>query len=220
MMGSLRPNEHVNAALKHMAVHDPVLYQKMSSLEALPDFPIQGSADSHFHALARTILSQQLAGKAAKTIHDRVKRLGSNGRFPTPGSLLELDEESVRECGVSAAKQAALRALASSIESGSLRLRGMTARDDATIIDQLTTVRGIGTWSAQMFLIFRLGRIDVLPVGDLGVQEGLRILDGLEHRPTAKQLNLRGAVWRPFRTFATWTLYRVVDEHRLIEQRV
>ena len=208
-------NKHVHAAEKHMARSDPALHSAMRRLEKLPAFPTPASAQSHFHSLARTILYQQLAGKAAATTQHRVKRLGRNGRFPTAGRFLELDSQEVRNCGVSSAKQAALRDLASRVDSRRLSLRGLKTQSDAVIIDTLTSVRGIGIWTAQMFLIFRLGRIDVLPAGDLGVQEGLRILDGLKKRPTANQLTARGEAWEPFRTFATWALYRVVDEHRL-----
>ncbi|HAW96430.1 MAG: DNA-3-methyladenine glycosylase [Phycisphaerae bacterium] len=203
-----------SAAIQHMAHHDPALHSAMKRLESLPAFPAKGSAQSHFHSLARSILSQQLAGSAARTIHDRVKRLGVNGRFPTPGSFLRLDIERIRGCGVSSAKTAAIRELAQSIESGQLSLRGLAGRSDERIIKDLTTIRGIGIWTAQMFLIFRLGRLDVLPSGDLGVREGLRILDGLDERPTARELEARGEAWAPYRTFATWALYRVVDEHR------
>ena len=205
----------LRSAGRHMAKHDKALSTEMAKLEPLPVFPLPGSANSHFHSLAKTILYQQLAGNAAKTIHDRVRRLGVNGRFPTPHRFLALENEMIRACGVSAPKQAAIRDLASRIETGRLSLRALKYMDDDEIIKQLTTVRGIGPWSAQMFLIFRLGRTDVLPSGDLGVQEGLRIMDGLEIRPTAAQLEERSRIWKPFRSFATWTLYRVVDEHRL-----
>ena len=206
------------AAEKHLAKNDPHLHSAMSRLEALPAFPSPGSAQSHFHSLARSILSQQLAGKAAQTIHDRVRRLGYHGRFPTPSGFLSLDSDAVRSCGVSGAKEAAIKDLASSLESKSLSLRGLKNKSDDTIISDLISIRGIGIWTAQMFLIFRLGRIDVLPTGDLGVQEGLKILDGLERRPTAKELDVRGRNWAPYRTFATWTLYRLVDEHRALHQ--
>ena len=206
------------AAEKHLAKNDPHLHSAMSRLEALPAFPSPGSAQSHFHSLARSILSQQLAGKAAQTIHDRVRRLGYNGRFPTPSGFLRLDSDAVRSCGVSGAKEAAIKDLASNLESKSLSLRGLKNKSDDKIISDLISIRGIGIWTAQMFLIFRLGRLDVLPTGDLGVQEGLRILDGLERRPTSKELDLRGRTWAPHRTFATWTLYRLVDEHRALHQ--
>ena len=213
----MNARQHLSAS-RHMAEHDPRLHTAMSRLVALPVFPSAGSAQSHFHSLARSILSQQLAGKAAQTIHDRVKRLGHNGRFPTPAGFLRLESDAVRACGVSGAKEAAIKDLASNLESRSLSLRGLKNKSDETIINDLISVRGIGIWTAQMFLIFRLGRLDVLPTGDLGVQEGLRILDGLERRPTSKELDLRGRTWAPHRTFATWTLYRLVDEHRALHQ--
>ena len=203
-----------SAAIRHMARHDPSLHSAMRRLEKLPKFPVKGGAQSHFHALARSILSQQLAGSAARTIHDRVKRLSENGRFPTPDSFLRLNTERIRLCGVSSAKEAAIRDLARSLRSGQLSLRGLPSKSDERIIKDLTRIRGIGVWTAQMFLMFRLGRLDVLPSGDLGVREGLRILDGMSDRPTAAQLEARGEAWAPYRTFATWTLYRIVDEHR------
>ena len=213
-MARLSANRHL-CVRKHMMKCDPALHSAMSRLEELPSFPSAGSAQTHFHSLARSILSQQLAGKAARTIHDRVKRLGHNGRFPTPGGFLGLQTEALRSCGVSSAKEAAIRDLASNLDSRRLSLRGLKNKSDETIINDLISVRGIGIWTAQMFLIFRLGRLDVLPTGDLGVQEGLRILDDLANRPTAKELDVRGRDWAPYRTFATWTLYRLVDEHRL-----
>ena len=205
-------------ARRHIARSDRRLAEKMKLLEPMPSFPIPGSSNSHFHSLARTILFQQLAGKAASTIHERVKRLGSHGRFPTPSKMLSIDPDELRRCGVSAAKQAALNDLAARIESGRLTLRGLKTKEDDEIIQRLTKVRGIGIWSAQMFLIFRLGRTDILPSGDLGVQEGLRILDGLMNRPTPSELEERAKVWKPYRSFATWTLYRIVDEQRRISK--
>ena len=216
-MSRMNARQHL-AASRHLANTDPRLHSAMSRLEALPVLPTAGSAQSHFHSLARSILSQQLAGKAAQTIHDRVRRLGHNGRFPTPASFLRLESEAVRACGVSGAKEAAIKDLASNLESGSLSLRGLKSKSDQTIINDLISVRGIGVWTAQMFLIFRLGRLDVLPTGDLGVQEGLKILDRLERRPTAKELEVRGRNWAPYRTFATWTLYRLVDDHRALHR--
>lgn len=168
-------------------------------------------ADSHFHALARSILHQQLAGKAAATIHGRVRALTPGSRFPRPEQLLELPDGLLRGAGVSGSKIAALRDLAGRVESKQLRLRGLSARSDEHIIEELTAVRGIGVWTAQMFLMFRLGRLDVLPVGDLGVQEGLRRLDGLEERPRPAEVGERGEVWKPLRSVASWILWRLAD---------
>ena len=204
----------LRTALAHMKSADPLLAKAMKRLAPMPSFPMPGSADSHFHSLSRTILYQQLAGNAAKTIHDRVRRLGNHGRFPTPKAFLSLSSESIRSCGVSGPKQASLRDLADNIDSGALSLRTLTHMDDDQIIQKLTLVRGIGLWTAQMFLIFRMGRQDVLPTGDLGVQEGARILDGLHNRPSPAELAERGMCWKPYRSLATWTLYRIVDEHR------
>ena len=168
-------------------------------------------ADSHFHALARSILHQQLAGKAAATIHGRVRALTPGSRFPRPEQLLELPDGDLRGAGVSGSKIAALRDLAGRVESKELRLRGLSAQPDEHIIEELTAVRGIGVWTAQMFLMFRLGRLDVLPVGDLGVQEGLRRLDGLEERPRPAEVEERGEVWKPLRSVASWVLWRLAD---------
>jgi len=105
----------------------------------------------------------------------------------------------------------AVRELAEKIVSGELRLRGIARHDDGEIIRRLTSVWGIGEWTAQMFLIFKLGRLDVMPTGDLGVQEGLRVLDGLDARPSPDELLGRAEVWRPLCSVAAWFLWRLAD---------
>jgi 3-methyladenine DNA glycosylase/8-oxoguanine DNA glycosylase len=186
-------------------------------MDRLPAFPGLGnrrSADSHFHSLARTIIHQQLAGKAAATIHDRVRRLTPGTRFPSAEEVHRLSAKRLQAAGLSRSKQQAMKDLAGRVLDGQLNLRSISRLDDGDIISTLTQVHGIGVWSAQMFLMFRLGRLDVLPAGDLGVQEGLRLLDNLDTRPTPSQLAARGECWRPLRSVATWMLYRLVDEHR------
>ena len=118
----------------------------------------------------------------------------------------------MRGAGLSRAKLAAVRDLADRAESGALRLQGLGRLPDDAILERLVQVRGIGPWTAQMFLMFKLGRLDVLPVGDLGVQEGLRILDGRKARPGPVEVEERGAVWAPLRSVATWIMWRLVDE--------
>ena len=108
----------------------------------------------------------------------------------------------------------AIKALAKSTATGELTLKSISRQTDDAIIEQLTRIRGIGKWSGQMFLMFRLGRLDVLPSGDLGVQEGMRILDGRATRPTPRQLEERGTLWKPLRSVAAWYMYRIVDEYR------
>jgi 3-methyladenine DNA glycosylase/8-oxoguanine DNA glycosylase len=118
----------------------------------------------------------------------------------------------MRGAGLSRAKLTAVRDLADRAESGALRLQGLGRLPDDAILERLVQVRGIGPWTAQMFLMFKLGRLDVLPVGDLGVQEGLRILDGRKERPGPVEVEERGAVWAPLRSVATWIMWRLVDE--------
>ncbi|MCP4093437.1 MAG: DNA-3-methyladenine glycosylase 2 family protein [Planctomycetes bacterium] len=185
----------------------------MRTLPKFQGFPApDASRGTRYESLARAIVFQQLAYKAADTIHGRVCALTPGSRFPKPAELLTLPEGSLRGAGLSAAKFAAVRDLAGHIQDGRLHLSSIHHHDDDRIIELLTAVRGIGVWTAQMFLIFHLGRLDVLPSGDLGVQEGLRILDDLEKRPTPKELEARGAVWAPLSSVACWMLYRVVDE--------
>jgi 3-methyladenine DNA glycosylase/8-oxoguanine DNA glycosylase len=166
---------------------------------------------SHFHSLARAIISQQLAGKAADTIYRRVKGLVPGRSFPTTAQFLELSDEELRGAGLSRAKTRAIRDLAERVETGTLKLRVLGRQPDEEVVRRLTEVWGIGEWSAQMFLIFRLGRLDVMPAGDLGVQEGLRVLDGLAERPRPAWILKRSEPWRPLRSVASWVLWQIVD---------
>jgi len=189
---------------------DPVLAQAMARVAPFPDFPIRSGSDSHFHSLAKAIVHQQLSTKAAGTIHGRVRSLSPGRRFPTPPEILELPDAHLRGAGLSRAKTAAIQDLATKTLDGSLGLRTIARYSDEEVIEILTQVRGIGVWSAQMFLLFRLGRQDVMAGGDLGLQEGLRILDGLPERPGPKELELRAEVWAPLRSVASWVLWRLV----------
>jgi DNA-3-methyladenine glycosylase II len=173
---------------------------------------MRGLADSHFHSLARAIVSQQLALAAARTIHDRVKALSSGPRFPRPEELLALRPELLRGAGLSSAKLAAVTDLAQRCCDGRLVLPQVSRLSDEAIIERLVEVRGIGRWTAQMFLMFRLGRLDVLAPDDLGLREGLRRLDGLTERPTPKELAARGECWAPLRSVASWVLWRLCEE--------
>ena len=179
----------------------------MARTEAFPGFPEPAERrQSHMAALAHAIIFQQLAGAAARAIHGRVVALTPGPRFPDPHELGQLDDERLRGAGLSANKLRCLRDLSERVLDGRLRLHGIGRRDDAAIIEHLVQVRGIGVWTAQMFLMFRLGRLDVLPAGDL---EGLRRLDGLATRPTPAELSARAEVWAPLRSVASWTLWRL-----------
>lgn len=165
-------------------------------------------------ALARAILYQQLSGKAAATIVGRVEIATGSKRLHAE-SLTGVDDQSLRGCGVSANKLLALRDLSARATRGEIPDVAQMARmDDAAIIAALSAVRGIGAWTVQMMLMFRLGRPDVLPVDDLGIRKGAQRVDGLEAMPTPKELAARGEVWGPYRTLAGMYLWRIADAER------
>jgi 3-methyladenine DNA glycosylase/8-oxoguanine DNA glycosylase len=204
------------ADLRALSSRDPVLGAAMKRLAPFPGFPsgVHRAQRTHWEALSRAIIFQQLATKAAETIHERVCLLGGGKRFPKCAELLALEDERLRAAGLSRNKLLALRDLAQRIEDGRLALRSLARVSDAAIVERLVEVRGIGEWSAQMFLLFRLGRLDVGPAGDLGVQEGLRLLDGRAERPTPKVALERMEPWRPLRSVGAWTMWRLVEAER------
>lgn len=168
---------------------------------------------SPFEALMRSIIYQQLSGKAAETIYRRTLALFSDdGTPPTPAQVLEASPELLRSAGVSRAKAAALHDLAAHTLDGTVPpLEALHAMENDAIIERLTRVRGIGPWTVEMLLLFRLGRPDVLPVTDLGVRKGFMLTYGLDALPTPSELRHYGERWRPFRSVASWYLWRAVD---------
>jgi DNA-3-methyladenine glycosylase II len=170
------------------------------------------AARSPFESLTRAIVHQQLTGKVAETILGRVMTALAAGRMPTPVMVLAAPEATLRSAGLSRSKIAALRDLAAKTASGELpplaRLRRL---DDEAVIETLTTVRGIGRWTAEMFLIFKLGRQDVLPVGDFGVRKGFGLVFKRGRLPEPDEVGRRGERWRPFRTAAAWYLWRAAE---------
>lgn len=169
---------------------------------------------SLFAALTRSIVYQQLSGKAAATILGRVRALFYPKRFPTPADILAAPVQQLRSAGLSAAKAAALKDLARLTRDGTVpTLARVRQMPDAEIVERLTAVRGIGPWTVEMLLIFRLGRPDVLPVTDLGVRKGFAVTYGLGERlPTADELTRRAERWRPYRSVASWYLWRALDQ--------
>lgn len=167
---------------------------------------------SLFEALAQAIVYQQLNGKAAATIHGRFVAAFRPRRHPTPADVLAADPAALRACGLSTAKTAAIRDLAARVEARQLPTLAQLARlDDDAIAEAVTTVRGIGRWTADMLLMFRLGRPDVLPVGDYGVQQGTQRVYRLRTLPTAAVLERRAAAWRPWRTLGSWYMWRALE---------
>ncbi|RMH04725.1 MAG: DNA-3-methyladenine glycosylase 2 family protein [Planctomycetota bacterium] len=202
-----------SAQLRALARRDPALGRVMRRIRpGFPGFPAGSMRRwSRYQMLARAIVFQQLAYRAAATIWDRCCALTPGPGFPRPEELARISDARLRSAGLSRNKALSVRDLAARVADGSLRLRSIHRADDAEVLERLCSVRGIGPWTAQMFLIFKLGRLDVLPTTDLGVQEGLKILDDLPARPTPAELAARGAVWAPLRSVAAWYLWRLVD---------
>lgn len=202
--------------LRDLARADPALGAVLASVDPFPGFPDAKNRRqrSHYAALSSAIVYQQLHGKAAATIYARLCALTPGPNFPTAAEVPTLSDERLLGAGLSRNKLAAVRDLAAQIEDRRLRLAGIARRTDEEIIERLTCVRGIGAWTAQMFLMFRIGRLDVMAEGDLGVQEGLRLLDGLHERPTRKQALARAERWRPLRSVGCWAMWRLVESRR------
>jgi DNA-3-methyladenine glycosylase II len=203
------------AALRALARRDPVLGREMKALPRFPGFPQAADKRGTFYeSLTRAICYQQLTGKAAATIHGRVCALTPGARFPRPDEVARLPATALRGAGLSRAKVASITDLAARVRTGELKLRGLSRLTDDEVIERLVQVRGIGVWSAQMFLMFRLGRLDVMPATDLGVQEGIRLLDGDTERPKPDRALARAEAWRPLRSVGAWLMWRHVEAVR------
>jgi DNA-3-methyladenine glycosylase II len=162
-----------------------------------------------YAALVRAILFQQLAGAAANAIQRKFFALyGEDGEPPSPPQILETTDDQFRGAGISRQKMGYLRDLAAHVADGRLRLNELPSLSDEDVIEHVTAVKGLGEWSAHMFLMFHLGRPDVLPVGDLGVRHGMRITYGLPELPTPKQALEIGAPWTPYRSVGSWYMWR------------
>lgn len=193
---------------QHLRRSDPVLARIIDKVGAYRGgSPERGT---HFAALTRAIVYQQLSGKAAATILGRVHGL-FGGRPPTPRQLLDTPDATLRAAGLSTQKLSYLRDLAARVEDGRLPVAKLGRLSDSEAIDVLTGVKGIGRWSAQVYLMFRLGRPDVLPDGDLGIQKAIQRAYGLRKLPDPRKVQRIGAAWAPHRTLASWYLWRSLD---------
>ena len=196
------------SSVRYLKAADPILAKVIS---AVGPCRIQLRADgTHFQALARSIVFQQLSGKAASTIHARFNALCPGG-VATPEAVLATSDAKLRSAGLSRQKIGYLRDLSRKVVDGSLPLDHVHSLDDDDLIAHLVQVKGIGRWTAQMFLMFRLGRRDVLPDLDLGVQNAIRRAYKMRKRPTPKQVKKIGAKWSPHSTVACWYLWRSLD---------
>lgn len=171
----------------------------------------------HFAMLVRAIVFQQLSTKAATTIHTRLMGYMPAGR-PTPSSLALVTDEELRTAGISRQKVTYLRDLCDKVRTDAVPLENIDALSDEEVINALTRIKGIGRWTAEMFLIFRLQRPDVLPVGDLGIMNAIQKAYGLRKKPTPDRMRKIGEAWRPYRSIATWYLWRSLDNERVKPQ--
>lgn len=165
----------------------------------------------HLEALCRAIVYQQLSGKAAATIFGRFRALFPAASFPTAQQIQALDDATLRGCGLSGQKVSYLRDLCRQFLEKPDLLAGVDHLDDELIVGRLTQVRGLGRWSAEMFLMFHLGRLDVWPQADLGIRKGVQRLHGLADLPTLKQMPALGAPYAPYRSVAAWYLWRLLE---------
>jgi DNA-3-methyladenine glycosylase II len=196
----------MHPAVNHLRASDPVMRAVIDRA---------GGYDISYHppvfaTLARSIVSQQLSGRAAATIWARLAE-AARPRRVTPASIGEMTDEALRACGLSGQKVASLRDLARRTESGVVRFGRLAALPDDEVIEALTVVRGVGVWTAHMFLIFALRRPDVLPVGDLGIRNAMARAYALDGAPAAAQMERIAAPWRPWRSAASWYLWRSLD---------
>ncbi|HPF34641.1 MAG TPA: methylated-DNA--[protein]-cysteine S-methyltransferase [Candidatus Krumholzibacteria bacterium] len=176
-----------------------------------PYAPGFGSGEDPWVILVTSIVHQQLSLKAAGTILNRVKALTPGDGPPTPRRMARLDDDALRGCGLSRAKVSFLKDLAARVLDGRLDLASLDTMSDEEAVTALTAVKGIGTWTAQMALIFHLGRLDVWPVGDLGMRNGLRLHLGLDEAPDEKAAGPLGDRYAPYRSLAAWYLWALVD---------
>jgi DNA-3-methyladenine glycosylase II len=160
----------------------------------------------HFSTLIESIISQQIATSAAEAIFKRFKKLYP--KFPTASEVLSTRKSKLRTVGLSSMKIEYLKDLARHVEEGKLNMKSLSKMNDEDVITHLTQVKGIGRWTAEMFLIFSLGRQDVFPVDDLGLRKGVQILFSLSEIPKPKEVEKLGERWKPYRTIATWYLWK------------
>jgi len=198
----------ITAAAAELAKRDRVL-KRMVRDHGVPDLHPPRPRRPHFAQLARMICYQQLAGKAAAAIHGRFEALFDGP--PTPAAVLALPFEELRGAGLSNAKATSIRDLAEKVDTGLVELDRVARLPDEKVVSELILVRGIGVWTAHMFLMFQMGRLDVWPTLDYGVRSGFARMFELDPMPTPKQLEPLGDLFRPYRSLVAWYCWRAVD---------
>lgn len=211
MTAGSHPRRPWPGAADHLADVDPAMADLVDAHAPI----VVDVVDDRFEALCRAIVYQQLSGAAAGTIWSRLEDLFDGP--PGPDDLRRIDDGPLADAGVSPQKRRYLRSLADHVLDGDLDLDGLDGLDDGAVVEELTGVTGIGRWTAQMFLIFTLTRPDVLPVGDLGLRKGVQQVHGLDERPGPAELEKVAEPWRPYRSAATWLIWRSQDGEAALE---
>ncbi len=193
-------------AILHLKKADPVLASLIGRVGA---YKIQ-YRDPSFETLVRSIVYQQLSGRVAKVIFERLAAAVPGGKL-TPAAILKLTPARMRKCGLSKQKTAYIRDLARKTARGVLNFEALLGLPDEAVIEQLTQVKGIGVWTAHMFLMFALERPNVLPTGDLGIRSAIRKAYGLEDLPHPQKIEELAAPWRPYCSVASWYLWRSLE---------
>jgi 3-methyladenine DNA glycosylase/8-oxoguanine DNA glycosylase len=204
------PAFDLQEALRHLGERDEVLRELIAATKA---FAIDAEmGQSPYEVLLEAIAYQSISGKAAATIYGRIKALGENDRPPSPEKMLKIPAAKLRKAGLSGAKVLAMKDLAKKAIAGTVPTHDEALLlSDAELVERLVSVRGIGAWTVEMFLIFRLGRPDVLPIHDLGVKKGWSVAYKMKHMPKPQELLKFGERWRPYRTVASWYMWRAFE---------
>jgi DNA-3-methyladenine glycosylase II len=197
----------IDKAISHLREKDPEIVTLLNHFK-IDDLKLE---KNYFKSLTRSILYQQLSGKAAKTISNRFISLYPNKSYPLPQDVLNTKHEILRSVGISNAKAHYIKNIAEAFTNDTINHKNFHALSDTEIMDQLISIKGVGPWTIQMFLMFTLNRLDVFPTGDLGVQKGFKIYFKLKELPSAKEMLLRSELWRPYRTIMSIYFWKVVD---------
>jgi len=196
-----------NIALRHLS-HADKRMEKLIDKFGPPNFNLM---NNYYESLIRSIVYQQLSGKAASIIYERFLDLFVFDIYPEPKDILAVSIETLRSSGLSYQKVNYIRDLSEKWQDGTMNLTDIDSMTDEEISSELIKVKGIGQWTADMFLMFTLGRPDVFPFGDLGIQKGVMIITNMNRLPTQKEMERKTKKWQPYRTVAAWYLWKLVD---------
>lgn len=207
MSHPLASHVSLTKAMAHLSRHDHQLAPLITRY-GLPTFiPHQ----NYYQSLVESIISQQLSVKAAATILRRFRELFPETHFPTPADILAKDSDAYRAVGLSRQKASYIKDLATKVSDATVRFDELSQRSNDEIVQELTKVKGVGVWTVHMFLIFCMGRLDVLPIGDLGIRNGMRALYAIDPTPEAMRATAIAHHWHPYESVASWYVWRSLE---------